>query len=153
MTTQDPIPERELRIVRRFTASPGVVFDTLTKPEAMRVWWTDDTLFNIDLRVGGKWTISRKEADVTYTMVGEYLEVERPRRLRYTIAMPQFSPNTDTVSIDIVPHGQSGSEMTFVQRGIDIAAELRDLPAGAISESEKGYQQGFDLMAAAWENK
>jgi uncharacterized protein YndB with AHSA1/START domain len=25
-------------------------------------------------------------------MAGEYLEVDRPRRLRYTYTMPQFSP-------------------------------------------------------------
>ncbi|MBP3193657.1 SRPBCC domain-containing protein [Natronogracilivirgula saccharolytica] len=83
-------------------------------------------------------------------MTGEYLEAERPQRLKYTIAMPQFSPNSDIVTIDIVPDGVGGSKLTFVQSGKDIAAELRELPEGAISESEKGWQQGFDLMEDAW---
>lgn len=139
-----------LRIVRRFDVEPGVVFDAFTKPESMRVWWTDDTTFDIDLRVGGSWTIVREEGGVTYTMTGEYLEVERPRRLSHTIAMPQFSPNSDTVTIDITPNGKGGCEVVFVQSGPDIAEELRALPAGDTSASEEGWQQGFDLMADAW---
>ena len=141
-----------LKIVREFNVAPEVAFDAFTKPEAMRVWWTDDTTFDIDLRVGGRWTITRQEGEVTYTMTGEYLEVERPYRLRYTIAMPQFSPNSDTVVIDIAPDGKEGCKVTFVQYGKDIAAELQELRPGEVSESEKGWQQGFDLMEKAWEN-
>ncbi len=144
-----PIDTPCLRIVRRFAVSPGVMFDTLTKAESMRVWWDDQTTFDIDLRIGGQWTIIRKDGDTVYTMVGEYLEIERPHRLRYTIAMPQFSPNSDTISVEIAPDG-GGCMVTFVQSGVDIASELRDLPPGETSGTEAGYQQGFDLMAAAW---
>jgi hypothetical protein len=67
----------------------------------------------------------------------------------YTYSMPQFSPNTDTISIEIAPEG-SGCVVTFVQSGEDIANELREFPPGGTSGSEAGWQQGFDLMAAAW---
>jgi uncharacterized protein YndB with AHSA1/START domain len=86
-------------------------------------------------------------------MAGEYLEVERPRRLRYTYTMPQFSPNTDIITIDIEADGKGGSVMTYVQSGPDIAEELKGLQPGAVSESEKGWQQGFDLMAEAWKKQ
>jgi uncharacterized protein YndB with AHSA1/START domain len=142
--------EPSLRIVRTFDVVPEVVFDAFTKPEALRVWWTDKTTFDIDLRIGGRWTIIRKEGDVTYTATGEYLEVERPHRIRYTYTMPQFSPNTDVITIDIISKGKGGSQVTFVESGPDIAKELQALPPGSISESEKGWQQGFDLMEAAW---
>jgi uncharacterized protein YndB with AHSA1/START domain len=142
--------EPSLRIVRTFDVVPEVVFDAFTKPEALRVWWTDKTTFDIDLRIGGRWTIIRKEGDVTYTATGEYLEVERPHRIRYTYTMPQFSPNTDVITIDIISKGKVGSQVTFVESGPDIAKELQALPPGSISESEKGWQQGFDLMEAAW---
>jgi len=138
-----------LRIERHFHVEPQVVFDAMTDPAAMRVWWTDDTTFDMNLHVGGNWTITRKEGDMVFTMTGEYLEFEPPYRLRYTIAMPQFSPNSDIVTIDIIPQN-GGSKVVFVQSGPDIAAELEPLPEGAISESEKGWQQGFDLMEAAW---
>lgn len=138
-----------LKIVRKFNVAPEVVFDAFTKPEAMRVWWTGDTEFDIDLRVGGQWTIKREEGDMTLTMTGEYLEVDRPNRLKYTISMPQFSPNSDIISMDIKPD-EGGCMVTFVQTGKDISSELRELPEGTVSESEKGWQQGFDLMAEAW---
>ena len=142
--------DRSLKIVRRFTAASEAVFDAFTLPEAMRVWWTDDTVFEIDLRVGGRWTISREENGMSLTMTGEYLEVDRPRRVRYTIGMPDFSPGFDVVTIDIADDGDGGCVVTFEQTGSEIAAELEALAPGDVSESEKGWQQGFDLMEAAW---
>lgn len=139
-----------LQIVRKFAVAPEVVFAALTEPAAMRVWWTDETTFAIDLRVGGRWTITRTEGETVYQMTGEYLEIERPQRLAYTIAMPQFSPNSDTITITIMPD-QTGSVVTFVHAGPDIASELAALPPGETSASEAGWQQGFDLMAAAWQ--
>lgn len=138
-----------LRIVRKFDVAPEVVFDTFTKPESMRVWWTDQTTFDIDLRVGGRWTIIRREKETVYTATGEYLEIDWPHRLQYTYAMPQFSPNSDTIFITIVPQ-ETGCVVTFVQSGEDIASELRALLPGSTSSSEEGWQQGFDLMASAW---
>ena len=138
-----------LRIVRRFDVAPEVVFEALTVPEAMRVWWTEQTTFDLDLRVGGRWTIVRRDGDETYVMEGEYLEVEPPHRLRYTIGMPQFSPNRDTISVEIASEG-AGCVVVFEQSGVDIAGELRALEPGERSESETGWQQGFDLMEAAW---
>jgi len=138
-----------LRIVRRFDLAPEVVFDAFTVPVAMRVWWTEQTTFDVDLRVGGRWTIERRDGDETFVMEGEYLEVEPPRRLRFTIGMPQFSPNRDTISVEIAPEGK-GCVIVFEQSGVDIEGELRDLAPGDRSESEAGWQQGFDLMEAAW---
>jgi len=138
-----------LRIVRRFAVAPEVVFEALTVPEAMRVWWTEQTTFAIDLRVGGRWTIVRREGDQTFVAEGEYLEVDPPHRLRYTFGMPQFSPNRDTIAVEIAPEG-TGCVVVFEQSGVDIASELRDLAAGERPASEAGWQKGFDLMEAAW---
>lgn len=142
-----------LRIVRHFNVAPEVVFDAFSKPEAMRVWWTDDTTFDIDLRVGGTWTITRTEGDMTFMMTGEYLEADRPNRLKYPISMPQYSPNSDTVSIDISSDEKGGSKVTFVQCGPDIAKELKALPDGEVSQSEAGWQQDFNLMDEAWKKQ
>jgi uncharacterized protein YndB with AHSA1/START domain len=138
-----------LHIERRFDKPPETVFDTLTDPDLMRVWWGDDAEFDIDLRVGGQWTITRREGGEEYLATGNYLEVERPSQLTYTFSMPQFSPNSDTITIRI-DEDDGGSFVTFVHSGIDIAAELRDLSPGERSATEAGWQQGFDLMAAAW---
>jgi uncharacterized protein YndB with AHSA1/START domain len=141
--------ELKLRIVRSFSVPPQVVFDALTNPESMKIWWGENVAFDIDLTVGGRWTITRREDDTEYIATGEYLEIEQPRRLVYTYRMLQFSPNTDTISIDIASD-KDGSVVTFEQTGEDIASELRELPPGNVSASEEGWQKGFDLMDAAW---
>ncbi len=141
---------KKLKIERHFNAAPEKIFETFTKPEEMRVWWTDDTEFDIDLRVGGHYTITRKEGEMTLRMTGEYLEVEKPNKLRYTCAMPDFSPIADTISIDIQADEKGGSKMIFTQEGEGIHAELKELTEGMASESEKGWQLGFDLMEQSW---
>jgi len=65
-----------LRIVRRFGVPPDVVFSAFTNPESMQIWWDENTTFDINLSVGGRWTIIRREGETTYTATGEYLEIE-----------------------------------------------------------------------------
>jgi uncharacterized protein YndB with AHSA1/START domain len=141
--------QRGLRIERQFDVSPDVVFRMLTDPVEMRVWWGDDTEFDIDLRAGGRWTIIRREAGEEYLATGEYLVVDQPVRLVYTFSMPQFSQNSDTITVQIKPTSE-GCFVVFEQDGPDIAAELLNLPPGEPSPSEAGWQMGFDLMDAAW---
>lgn len=143
---------KSLKIERHFNVAPERVFAIFTNPEEMIVWWTKDTEFVVDLKVGGHYTITREENGVTHRMKGEYLEVEHPNKLKYTCAMPDFSPITDTISIEIKPDGKGGSLMTFIQEGEGINAELQELPSGNISTSEKGWQIGFDLMEKYWNN-
>lgn len=129
--------------------SPETVFDALTVPEKMRTWWGDNSEFKIDLKVSGHWKITRHEGNEEYVAVGQYLVVERPSRLEYTFGMPQFSPNSDMIKI-LIKTDRNGCVVTFEQHGEDIASELKVLRPGETSESEVGWQQGFDLMAAAW---
>ncbi len=147
MTTHESPPF--LRILRRFDVPPETVFDTLTDPELMPIWWGDDVKFDIDLKVGGKWTIVRWEGNDEYLATGNYLQVDRPSLLECTFSMPQFSPNSDTITVRI-EKDNGGSAVTFEHAGPDIANELGDLAPGEKSATEAGWQQGFDLMVDAW---
>lgn len=147
-----PLDQPSLRFERQFDVAPETVFDTLTNPKLMEIWWGSNVEFDIDLRLDGKWTIIRRENDDEYLATGVYLDVDRPSRLRYTYAMPQFSPNSDTITIQI-EETDSGCSVTFEQAGDDIAEELNELAQGDISASEAGWQRGFDLMHAAWSKK
>lgn len=42
-----------LRFERQFDVSRAQIFDALTKPDQMRVWWGADAEIAVDLRVGG----------------------------------------------------------------------------------------------------
>ncbi len=62
--------------------------------------------------------------------------------------MLQFSPNNDTITVEITPSG-TGCVLTFTQAGIDIAHELHSLPPGVEGGTENGWRIMFDLLAAA----
>jgi uncharacterized protein YndB with AHSA1/START domain len=77
-----------LRLVRALAATPEDVFDAWTEPSSMRAWMCpgaiEETLAVLDVRVGGKYRIVMREAGKEHVLTGEYLEVDRPRRLAFT---------------------------------------------------------------------
>ena len=77
---------QQLRLTRRFDASPERLFEAWTEPNRASRWlFTTPTSeahsAELDVRVGGRWTITDSRDGVDYRALGEYLEVERPRRL------------------------------------------------------------------------
>jgi len=110
-----------LKLTRRFTASAERVFDAWLDPQTVPKWlFTTPTgrivHVAIDARVGGTFVITRRDGeDVEHT--GQYLEIERPRRLVFTLAVPRFSSATTRVAIDIVPLA-SGCELTLTHEGV-----------------------------------
>lgn len=135
----------KLQFSLQLPASPDQVYDYLIEPELMRQWLYPgtDTIFELDLTVGGKWSITRFADGETYTASGVYVLIDRPLRLVYTFAMLQFSPNSDNLSLELVP-AEMGCILHFSQIGPDIAQELRDLAPGEVSASEKGWREGFE---------
>jgi uncharacterized protein YndB with AHSA1/START domain len=138
--------DRYLRMTRRFEVPPEKVFDAWTDPAWTKQWlFTSPTSQNdtkLDLRVGGKWRIADIRDGVTYVANGEYLEVDRPNKLVFTFSMPQFSPNSDTITVELVADG-AGCVMTFTQSGIDIAKEIAATPEGEMGGSEHGWTLMF----------
>jgi uncharacterized protein YndB with AHSA1/START domain len=70
----------------------------------------------IDARVGGGFGIVRRD-DRDIEHVGRYLEIDRPRKLVFTFAVPAFSPAETLVIIDIVPAAQ-GCELTLTHEHV-----------------------------------
>ena len=103
---------RLLRITRRFEASPERVFDAWLDPAMARQWLftspeTDIAArrVDIDARVGGKWLMTNACEGVELEGIGEYLEIDRPRRLVFTFAIPQFGPDFDRIVVEIAAEG------------------------------------------------
>lgn len=127
-----------LRVRRRFTASAERVFDAWLDPAKVCTW-----LFatktgqivraEIDARVGGSFVIVRREG-IDIEHVGTYLEIERPRRLVFTFAVPHFSKEITRVAVDITPVG-TGCELTLTHEGV--------LPDWA-SRTESGWKMILD---------
>jgi uncharacterized protein YndB with AHSA1/START domain len=103
------------RISRRFDASPEEMFDAWLDPVLARVWFApglgEMTRIEIDARVGGTfWLVQRREGgEAQHT--GEYLEIDRPRRLVFTWRTPPLT-GVSRVIIEIQPLSD-GCELTL----------------------------------------
>ena len=83
MTEQHPV--RKVVVKRRFDHPPGAVFDAWLDPEAVGTFLfaTPGGVMKkveIDPRVGGKLEIAEQRGETLARHVGEYLEIDRPRR-------------------------------------------------------------------------
>ena len=110
-----------VRVTRRFNVSPERVFDAWLDPQyAGKFLFATPTgemvRIEIDPRVGGSFIFVRRDGeDIEHT--GEYLEIDRPRRLVFTFRVPKFSAETTRVTIEIVPLN-TGCELTLTHDGV-----------------------------------
>lgn len=115
-TEQGPI----VRVTHSFSAPAERVFDAFLDPDrAGKFMFATDTgemvRVEIDARVGGRYVFvdRRNGEDVEHT--GEYVEIDRPRRLVFTFGVPKYSPDSNLVTIEISP-APSGCEVTLTQQ-------------------------------------
>ncbi len=118
----DEHPRASVAITRQFHGRPERVFDAWLDPDVTRRWLfaTPSGLIvecRIEPRVGGGFTIvdRRDGEDVAHT--GEYVEIDRPRRLVFTFAVPKYSSAVSRVSIDISP-ATGGCLLTLTNDGV-----------------------------------
>jgi uncharacterized protein YndB with AHSA1/START domain len=102
--TTDPSVAAE--VVHRFRASAEAVFDAFLDPALARRWFGpglgEMTRVEIDARVGGTFCLVQRRGDVDAVHTGEYLALDRPRRLVFTWQTPP-EPDHSRVVIDITP--------------------------------------------------
>jgi uncharacterized protein YndB with AHSA1/START domain len=71
----------------------------------------------IDARVGGSYIIVEQRDGVDVEHTGEYLEIDRPRRLVFTLKVPKYSQENTKLTIEIRPL-ESGCELTLTHEGV-----------------------------------
>lgn len=135
-----------VQVKRKFTASAERVFDAWLDPKmACRFLFTTPTgqmvRTDIDARVGGKFVLTDRRDGQDIEHVGEYLEIDRPRRLVFSFGVPKFSPDMTVVNIDIVPLGV-GCELTLTHE--KVLAEWA-------SRTQEGWGKILDGLARAVE--
>ncbi len=90
------------------------VFQALTDPKELVVWWGSPETYQAhtwesDLRVGGQWRVEGRGADgKPYSVYGEFLEIDPPRKLVQTWQHDWDAnhPQTRiTYTLDAVPGG------------------------------------------------
>jgi uncharacterized protein YndB with AHSA1/START domain len=134
-----------LKVVRHFEASAERVHNAWLDPTTAGQWLFAHAarpmiVVEIDPRVGGRFNITRRdgddaESDVEH--VGEYLEVDRPRRLAFTFSVPKFARQITRVTVEIIPL-ESGCELTLIHDNV-----LADWA----SSTESGWGMILDSLA------
>ena len=141
-----------VRVARRFDAAPERVFDAWLDPAiAGRFLFATATgrmvRVEIDARIGGRFAFVDRRGGEDIEHVGKYLEIDRPRRLVFTFAVPKFSAQSTRVTIDIVP-AAAGCTLTLTHEGVlpDYAGRteegwtgILDGLAGTLASSASDY--------------
>lgn len=161
-------------VERHFRQSPERVFDAFLDPErAGRFLFATPggqmVTVEIEAKVGGRFRFIDRRAGEDVEHTGEYLEIERPRRLVFSFAVPKYSADVDRVSIDLTPSADGGCTLTLrhesapewaptrrrAQRGwasiLDrAAAVLGDGESGrALSLVDGGFEWSFEQRLSA----
>ena len=125
-----------MRLQRSFDAPPEVVFDALIDPEhhgelySPEGWQLVES--DIDLRVGGEWTMVSEGRDgERASMKYVFTEIDRPHRLRFKMSTTVAGETIDSVR-DITFEEQSGRTFfTLVQEGFKAEKERDSFESGA----------------------
>jgi uncharacterized protein YndB with AHSA1/START domain len=123
----DPIV---LTVERHIAATPERVFDAWLDAGAVGKWLfaTPEGVMEraeIDPRVGGGFTIVERRGDALAEHFGEYLEIDRPRRLAFDF-WTSFSDERTRITVEIAADGD-GSLVTLTHEGVwaDYEAQTR----------------------------
>lgn len=115
MATATLSPDQTTVTAEIFIAAPPErVFQAITDPAQISQWWGVSSLYRVnesraDLRVGGKWSSAGTGKDGTkFTVQGEYLEIDPPRRLVHTWTSSYMGELETTVYWELEPQAVHG---------------------------------------------
>ncbi|MGD9967242.1 MAG: SRPBCC family protein [Hyphomonadaceae bacterium] len=154
--------EREVRVVRSFSAPRQLVWEAHTKPELVRRWmlgpsgWTMPVC-DMDVRPGGKykWRWKNEENGREFGFFGTFREVDTPSRLVHDEyydpgdvggAMPSGDPVLATLEFQA-----AGSVTTLTVNMLFASKEARDgaVSTGMTNGMEMGYARLDEMFKQA----
>jgi uncharacterized protein YndB with AHSA1/START domain len=93
-----------LVVERVLPASPDELFNAWTTASRMAAWMSPigAAEAEVDLRVGGSFRVVMVEARLEH--MGEYLEIDPPRRLVFTWVSPFTGAEPSMVTVEMLPH-------------------------------------------------
>jgi uncharacterized protein YndB with AHSA1/START domain len=113
--------------------APERVFQALTTREVIE-WWVNPGVFDTrewtgDVRVGGRWSASGMARGAPYTLFGEFLEVDPPRKLVQTWQREGMPGTPSTVTYLLEPI-DGGTRLTVRHAGIAAPDQRNNVGAG-----------------------
>ena len=122
-------------MVRRVIAAPpDVVYDEWLDPDALAEFIcphpTTPGPIEVDARLGGRLLITMVNPGSVVKITGEFLELNRPHRLRFTWNTEYGRGFKSVVTVTFEPHGDGQTHMTI---------EHTRLPASFRDDHERGW--------------
>ena len=134
-----------IEITRAFEAPREAVWREWTEPERFADWYGGpsgqvplDTV-SMDVKPGGKWSLVMYAPRGEIHWDGEYLEVERPERLVFTVSDQPDVDEYALCTVVLTEIGDGRTEMLFTQTG--------PLPPKQIELATRGWGIFFDRIA------
>lgn len=137
--------DQEIVLARVFDAPRDVVFDALTKPDALKRWfgprdWAMKAC-EVDLQVGGTWRFALRGPDgADFGMRGVYQEIVPSERLVYSEAYDRDDWPDLLVTTDLV---EEGGKTTLTSTVLHPSKAVRD----ANSHMEHGAAETYEKLA------
>ena len=114
-----------VRVSRRIAAPPESVFDAWLDARSAGQWLFatpegEMVRAEIDARVGGRFVFVDRRSGEDIEHTGEYLEIDRPKRLAFDFAVPKFSAEPTRIQVDLAPAAANpgATLLTLVHEGV-----------------------------------
>jgi uncharacterized protein YndB with AHSA1/START domain len=117
-----------VRLERRLTDPPEVVWQALTDREQLRSWFPSDVIVDGGWHVGATISFPFDPAHIDMTLTGEVLEVDEPNALSFTWG-------EDLLRFELAPDGD-GTRLVLTD----------ELPAGSAARNAAGWEQCLDRL-------
>lgn len=124
-----PRPRAAIRVARRFSAPAERVFDAWLDPARAGQWLFATALrpmarVAIDARVGGAFRFAERRDGEDIEHSGEYLEIDRPRRLVFTLSTLDQAGAVTCATVEIAPLA-SGCRLCLTHEGLPVDCARR----------------------------
>ena len=146
MQVESPIT---IRVQRAYAHSPERVFDAWLDSALLSRWMVGAVVrdeevvrLSVDARVGGRFSFVVRRQGTEIDHVGEYLEIDRPKRLVFTWGTADTLPDTSRVTIEIVPR-EPGCELTLTH---EMDAKWSQYAA----RTDSGWRKILEALEKAW---
>lgn len=95
-----------VRLTHRFAETADRVFNAWLDPATVRQFLfatPSGEMIKVDIesRPGGRYEIVERRNGEDIAHLGEYVEIDRPRRLVFTLKVPRYSESVDRITIEI----------------------------------------------------
>jgi uncharacterized protein YndB with AHSA1/START domain len=141
----DTTTEPDLTITRVFDAPRERVWREWTEPEAFADWYggTQGEVpvesVSMDVRPGGSWKATMYAGGREIQWEGEYVEVEEPERLSFTVTDEPGNPERDLCTVVLTALDGDRTELLFTQSGGHMSPE-------SYERAKQGWGVFFDRM-------